>query len=65
MMLHKRVPVVGTAMIPPAAILAPNLIGRPEKSEPINTDISDHLRPAARESALQSKDGVVPLADNP
>jgi hypothetical protein len=60
-MPHKRVPAARAAMIPPTTIV-PNLVRRPEKREPINTDISDHLRPAARESPLKSKDGVVPLA---
>jgi hypothetical protein len=53
MTLRKGSPAVDAAMIPPATILAPNLVVQPEKSEPTNTntDISDHLRPAARESA--------------
>lgn len=51
MTLHKSSPTVDAAVIPSATILAPNLVVQPEKSEPINTDISDHLRPAARESA--------------
>ena len=51
MTLRKGSPAVDAAMIPPATILAPNLVVQPEKSEPTNTDISDHLRPAARDSA--------------
>lgn len=51
MTLRKGSPAVDAAMIPPATILAPNPAVQPEKSETINTDISDHLRPAARESA--------------
>lgn len=60
MTLHKGSRAVDAAMIPPATILAPNLDVRPDKSEPINTDISDHLRPAARESA--PKCGAPPSA---
>jgi hypothetical protein len=59
---HKGSPIVDAAMILPATILAPNLVVWPETSEPINTDIADHLRPATRDSALKSKGGAVPSA---
>jgi hypothetical protein len=60
---HKNNPTIGPATNKSATLAAPNSIMRPEKSEPINTDIADHLRPAARDSAPKSKGGPAQSAD--
>jgi hypothetical protein len=60
---HKNNPIIGPAMDKSAALAAPNSIMRPEKSEPINTDIADHLRPAAIDSVPKSKGGAARSAD--
>ena len=60
MTLRKGSAAADAAVNPPATILAPNLVLQPETSEPINTDIADHLRPAARDSALKPKGDAVP-----
>jgi hypothetical protein len=60
---HKNNPTIGPATNKSATLAAPNSIMRPEKSEPINTDIADHLRPAARNSVPKSKGGAAQSAD--
>jgi hypothetical protein len=60
MKLRNDIPTVGAAVLPPATLIAPNSAKRPKKSEPKNTDIADHLRPAARDSALKPKDTAAP-----
>ena len=59
---HRGSPTVGVPMIPPATLIAPNSVIPPGAGDPINTDIADHLRPAARDSTLKSKGGAAPLA---
>lgn len=60
---HKNNLTIGAAMNSSATLAAPNLIVRPENSEPVNTDIAGQLRPGARSSAQKSKGGVGQSAD--
>ncbi len=60
---HKSNPIIGPAMDKSATLAAPNSIMRSEKSKPINTDIADHLRPAARDSVPKLKGGAAQSAD--
>jgi hypothetical protein len=60
---HKNNPTIGPAMDKSATLAASNSIMRPENSEPIDTDIADHLRPAARDSVPKSKGRAARSAD--
>jgi hypothetical protein len=62
MTLDKSIKTGGISIIPPATPIVPNSATPPGTGEPINTDIADHLRPAARDSVLKAKGGAAPLA---